>query len=90
MRQTLGEYALHITNDQTVPAEIDPPDTSNASAEVENPVDWPRDHHNIPDYRPLNRNLAGPERPNGMNPGEVAFIAVMFTGVFMNAVSQDR
>lgn len=48
---------------------------------------WPQEYHRTPSYRPINRDLIGPERPGGSNGPERVFITLMFTGVATNAVS---
>jgi hypothetical protein len=47
------------------------------------------DHRRVPDYRPVDRNRDVEGRPNGENAFARAFLTIMFTGVVMNAVSND-
>lgn len=89
LRQTLGDYEIHITGDgNDYSDEISQPNTSSVNPVAVNPSSWPQDYHRVPDYRPINRQLSGPGRPNGANVAERLFIIVMFTGVALNAVSR--
>lgn len=58
-------------------------------AGIENPPGWPTDaeRRGVPPYRPVNTRLDRSQRPNGTNGVETAFIATMFTGVWVKAVS---
>ncbi|MCJ1300917.1 hypothetical protein MMC08_003716 [Hypocenomyce scalaris] len=86
LRQTLGDYEVHVTGESSEKsAEIASPNSSNTASRAENPLSWPRDHHRIPDYRPINTDLSAAERPSGSHGVESAFITVMFTGVAVNA-----
>jgi hypothetical protein len=88
LHSTLQDYDIHVTGANINDANIDPsPNVSATSALVQNPPHWPRDHHRIPDYRPVNRHLNVEERPRGSNGIERTFLLFMFTGVALNAVS---
>lgn len=79
LQNVLGDYRIHLTGyDGTEEA---------APERVENPLHWPANYHLVPDYRPINRHLNFEERPKGSNAVETAFLTVMFSGVFLNAVS---
>jgi len=83
LNHVLSDYRLHLTGyDDSIQTE-DP-----AHLQAQNPPNWPTDRHRIPSYRPVNRNLDPNERPRGSNPAEFIFINIMFTGVFLNAVSK--
>jgi len=86
LRQTLGDYEVHVSGDSADGGEITSPNTSNQRPAVENPSFWPQDHHRIPNYRPINRNLSYAQRPNGTVLPEQIFLTFMFTGVALNAV----
>lgn len=84
LHSTLQDYEIHVTGDT---GDIDQTlNERGSSSSDQNPPYWPRDHHRVPNYRPINRNLNLDERPRGSNPIERAFIFAMFTGVAMNAV----
>jgi hypothetical protein len=87
LRQTLGDYEVHLTGDNEGTGEIAAPNVSNTASTSGNPPGWPQDHHRVPNYRAIDRNLNAAERPNGSNGVERVFITVMFTGVALNAVS---
>jgi hypothetical protein len=59
----------------------------NSSLHSLSPSDWPTEHRRVPAYRPVNMELDQSERRVYQNPIERAFIGVMFTGVFLEAVS---
>ena len=90
IQQTLVDYKLHISGDSGLNANqsaLEPANVHDNITQTSNPHNWPRHHNRIPNYRPINRNLDMVDRPNGRNGAEVMFIAIMFTGVAMNAVS---
>jgi len=79
LHSTLQDYEIHVTGDA---ADIDQTlNERESSSSAQNPHYWPRDHHRIPNHRPINRNLNLAERPRGSHPIETAFVFVMFTGV---------
>jgi len=79
--QALTDYDIHHSGNPENPRAPEPPNAqSNISASVENPPDWDTEHRRVPPYRPV-QNQLGPERPNGVNAIEVAFISTMFLGV---------
>ncbi|KAK2785076.1 hypothetical protein FQN52_003785 [Onygenales sp. PD_12] len=54
---------------------------------VENPPYWPTDYHRVPPHRPINRELDQSQRAVYQNRAEQAFVNVMLSGVWTNAVS---
>lgn len=85
--QALTDYDIHHTGDPEHPRTPDPPNPQRRSSSSENPETWDSDHRRVPPYRPINHELRGPERPNGVNAIEVGFIFTMFLGVRTIAVS---
>jgi len=54
------------------------------------PSDWPTtEHRRVPAYRAVNTTLDQRERRVYSNGAERAFVAVMFTGVFLQSVSSS-
>jgi hypothetical protein len=90
IQSTLQDYDIHVTGHIDNTNETNDDVTLSSSAAVQNPSRWPRDHHRIPNYRPINRHLNLAERPNGSNGIEHTFLLFMFTGVALNAVSSTR
>lgn len=84
LEKVLEDYRIVLTGSDTAPAQ---PSSSSTKAKA-NPPDWPTDNFRIPDYRPVNKNLDIEQRPNGSSFPEKAFLTIMFTGVFINAVSR--
>lgn len=82
----LADYDLHHSGDPQNPSEPEPANSNN-SPTVKNPPGWDTDHHRVPPYRPINRNLDMDLRPGGANIAEVIFIATMLNGVRLAAVS---
>jgi len=81
LHRILDDYTIHLTGGE--PQSVNPREHSS----VENPVNWPEDYHNVPAYRPIDRNLNFAERPGGMNPIESLFIYTMLRGVWLNATA---
>ena len=84
LQGVLEDYKIHLTGDNSSSEQAE--STPRAAA---NPPDWPTDHRRVPDYRPVDRNRDVEGRPNGENAFARAFLTIMFTGVVMNAVSND-
>jgi hypothetical protein len=85
LRATLADYDLHHSNDN----HSEPLDTSlNAHPfpPASNPSTWPIDARRVPPYRPVNTELDQSTRAVYQNGIERAFVSVMFTGVFLEAV----
>lgn len=82
----LADYDLHHS-DST--GDIDTSLNTHPSPQTQqqNPSDWPTEHRRVPAYRPINTELDQSERRVYQNGIERAFIAVMFTGVFIESVS---
>jgi hypothetical protein len=84
LQNVLEDYKIHLTGYDSTQ------DVSEATtAAVSNPDNWPIDRHRIPNYRPIDRNRDAEGRPNGTILPERIFLTLMFTGVVMNAVSND-
>ncbi|KGO71715.1 hypothetical protein PITC_027280 [Penicillium italicum] len=77
----LADYEVHHSGRER-PAPVILPSTAPTSQ----PPNWPTDHHRIPAYRPINRNLDQSQRPAGSNNVEYGFITVMLHGVMLNAL----
>jgi hypothetical protein len=84
LQGVLEDYKIHLTGDAS---SSEAPDSR--SATISNPPHWPTDHRRVPDYRPVDKNRDAEGRPNGENAFERVFLTIMFTGVVMNAVSED-
>jgi hypothetical protein len=85
LRATLADYDLHHSNDN----QSEPLDTSlnaHPSPAASNPSTWPIDARRVPPYRPVNTELDQSTRAVYQNGIERAFVSVMFTGVFLEAV----
>jgi len=80
LHRILDDYTIHLTGGETQPV------NQREQEPVENPANWPREYHNVPAYRPINRNLNLADRPGGTNPIEYWFIFTMLRGVWLNAV----
>lgn len=81
----LTDYELHHTSPT---GEIDSSLNTHPDPQSEsNPADWPTDHRRVPPHRPINFELDQSERRVFLNPVERMFIATMFFGVNMQAVS---
>ena len=83
LQGVLEDYKIHLTGDHPSSEQ------SEAPTAVTNPPGWPKDHRRVPDYRPVDKNRDVDGRPNGDNAFEKVFLTIMFTGVVMNAVSDD-
>ena len=86
LRALLADYDLHHT-----PA-TDPLDTSlnaHPAPSSSNPSHWPTDGRRVPAYRPVNTQLDQSQRRVFQNNIERAFVAVMFSGVFLESVSRE-
>ncbi|KAI1342619.1 hypothetical protein F5Y15DRAFT_373354 [Xylariaceae sp. FL0016] len=91
LAHTLQDYEVRVTGVSDLPSPEDgwvPLTDHEAPADVENPAHWPTDERRgVPRYRPINRHLDLSQRPWGGDPVGTAFVATMFTGVFLEAVS---
>ena len=84
----LADYNLHHSRDDSndelnTSLNSHPSPTPGSS----NPVEWPQDHRRIPPYRPVNRELDQTQRRVYLSNVERTFVGVMFTGVYVEAVS---
>jgi len=86
LQNVLNDYKLHLTGYDDSNSTSEPHGSS--ILPTQNPPNWPTDRNRIPPYRPINRSLDPEERPRGSNAAEFVFINIMFTGVFLNAVSK--
>ena len=86
LQNVLNDYTLHLTGYDDSNSTSEPHGLS--TLQTQNPPNWPTNRNRIPPYRPVNRNLDPEERPRGSNAAEFVFINIMFTGVFLNAVSR--
>jgi hypothetical protein len=87
LRTVLADYDLHHT-----PA-TDPLDTTlnvhpSPNSSHSNPANWPTDERRVPPYRPVNTALDQTQRRVFQNRVEQTFVIVMFTGVYLEAVSK--
>jgi hypothetical protein len=84
LQGVLEDYKIHLTGEN-------PSSERSETREIaaSNPPDWPTDRRHVPDYRPVDRNRDAEGRPNGENAFARVFLTIMFTGVVMNAVSDD-
>jgi hypothetical protein len=88
LHTVLADYDLHHTEDLDTSLNTHPnPNQATSSQSQQNPGDWPTEHRRVPAYRPVNTELDQSERRVYQNGIERAFIGVMFTGVFLQAVS---
>lgn len=86
--EVLADYDLHHSGNPEHPKPAADPNVRADTAETtDNPEWWPTDHRRIPPYRPVDVNLDRTQRPDGVNPIEVAFIFTMLRGVQLQAVS---
>jgi hypothetical protein len=85
LQGVLEDYKIHLTGESSSSEQQE-----TTIPRVSNPPNWPTDHHRVPDYRPVDRNRDAEGRPNGDNAFETVFLTIMFTGVVMNAVSDNN
>ena len=83
LQGVLEDYKIHLTGDNPSSEQ------SEAPTEITNPPGWPTDHRRVPNYRPVEKNRDAEGRPNGEGAFERGFLTIMFTGVVMNAVSDN-
>jgi hypothetical protein len=84
----LADYELtHSDSNTPLDTSLNAHPRSASAPNPEIPCDWPTDHRRVPTYRPINTELDQSQRRVYQNPIERAFIAVMFTGVFVESVS---
>ena len=80
--QALTDYDLHHSgNPEEAKTPEAPNERSDSSPIVDNPDNWDDEHRRVPPYRPVDPSLRGPERPDGANAIEAAFIFTMLRGV---------
>jgi hypothetical protein len=83
LQGVLEDYKIHLTGDNPSSGQ------SEAPTAVTNPPGWPTDHRRVPNYRPVDKNRDVEGRPNGESAFGRGFLTIMFTGVVMNAVSDN-
>lgn len=81
-RTVLRDYELHHSPSPN------PSSGATPAHEARNSPPWPADYRRIPPYRPANTNRDQSQIRVYTSGVERTFIAVMFTGVFLNAVSR--
>lgn len=85
LRAVLADYDLHHSAEGIQDSSLNShPSPRGATS---NPAEWPSDHRRVPAYRPVNTELDQSQRRVYQNGVERAFIGVMFSGVFLEAVS---
>jgi len=82
-QQILKDYELHHSGGS---GSAPPPNANPPPPRVQNPPTWDNEHHRVPPYRPINRELDLSVRRVYNNNAERNFVSVMFTGVFLQAV----
>jgi SRSO17 transposase len=82
LQATLKDYELHHSGTSASAPPVNP----NPAPRVSNPSDWDSSHRRVPNYRPINTNLDQEQRRVYLSNAERTFVAVMFTGVFIEAV----
>ena len=85
LQATLTDYNLYHSESQNSP--LDTSLNAHPASVAQNPSTWPHDHRRVPPYRPVNTELDQSQRRVYQNGIERAFVGVMFTGVFLEAVS---
>lgn len=83
LQGVLEDYKIHLTGDNPSSEQ------SEAPTAITNPPGWPTDHRRVPNYRRVDKNRDVEGRPNGGSAFERVFLTIMFTGVVMNAVSDN-
>jgi hypothetical protein len=78
--QALADYDLHHSGAPETPSTPSPPNQQ-SSPRAETPENWDTEHRRVPPFRPVDRSLLGPERPDGVNAIETTFIYLMLHGV---------
>ena len=82
-QQILKDYELHHSGGS---GSAPPPNANPPPPRVQNPPTWDTEHHRVPPYRPVNRELDLSVRRVYTSNAERNFVSVMFTGVFLQAV----
>lgn len=80
-RTVLRDYDLHHSPAPNPSPNADP------ARQAHNSPAWPADHRRIPPYRPADTERDQSQIRVYTSGAERTFVAVMFTGVFLNAVS---
>jgi hypothetical protein len=88
LQSTLADYDLHHSDSPE--SSIDQSlNTHPAPLSHGTPSSWPTEHRRIPEYRPVNTELDQSERRVFLSGVEQVFVGVMFTGVYLQSVSQS-
>ncbi|KAF3032492.1 hypothetical protein E8E12_003106 [Didymella heteroderae] len=80
----LRDYELTHSDEEFDPSLNAHPAPSQSS---QNPAHWPTEHRRVPAYRPVNVELDQSQRRVYLNGIERAFVATMFTGVFLESTA---
>ena len=80
----LNDYALHHSRQRR---ETEGPRTPSTASPAPPASDWDTTHRRVPSHRPINRDRDQSEVRVYLNNAERAFVSIMFTGLFINAVS---
>ena len=89
-RDVLKDYEVHHSPGLRTLSHISAQTAiSNPQAAPQNPPGWDTTHRRVPPYRPINRDRDQNEIRVYTSPIERVFIGTMFTGVFINSVSED-
>lgn len=83
----LADYELHHSS---APSENRGSETSGytPAEDTPQPAEWDTRHRRVPAYRPVNRDRDQADVRVYLSNAERAFVTVMFTGLFVNAVGQ--
>ncbi|CAJ2507694.1 Uu.00g088800.m01.CDS01 [Anthostomella pinea] len=88
LQNTLQDYEVQVDGACDLPQHHWVPLRDREAPEADNPPDWPTDERRgMPRYRPINYELDTAQRPWGANPIGTAFVATMFTGVWIQATA---
>lgn len=83
----LTDYEIHHSSPQRVGSSADQLQSALAAYPTQRRPEWTHtSHRGVPSYRPINRARDLSEVRVYLNQVERAFVTVMFTGLFVNAV----
>jgi hypothetical protein len=86
----LADYQLHHSGGGPATPAISSNATQHRRQAAAGPESWDTTHRRVPPYRPTNRDRDPAETRVYTSRVEQVFIALMFTGVAINAVSNTR
>lgn len=85
----LNDYEVRYSAPRNEPDETETHQPASVvPSESTYPDGWDTSHRRVPSYRPINRTRDLSEVRVYVNQAERAFVTVMFTGLFVNAVSR--